>query len=40
MIEVYAHRPGDRPRKVTVERRRKWFEALDAGTLELEGFGD
>ena len=33
VIEVYAHRPGDRPRKVTVERRRKWFEALDVVQL-------
>ncbi|CAK9050375.1 Omega-amidase NIT2 (Nitrilase homolog 2) [Durusdinium trenchii] len=33
VIEVYAHKPGDRPRKVTVERRRKWFEALDVENL-------
>lgn len=33
VVEVYAHKPGDRPRKVTVERRRKWFEALDVVAL-------
>ncbi|CAJ1384331.1 unnamed protein product [Effrenium voratum] len=33
VIEVYAHKAGGRPRKVTVERRRKWFEALDVVAL-------
>ena len=36
VVEVYNHLPGDRPRKVTVERKRKWFESLDVEELLLE----
>ncbi|CAE8653368.1 unnamed protein product, partial [Polarella glacialis] len=36
VIEVYSHLPGTRPRKVTVERRKKWFESLDVASLLLE----
>jgi dynein heavy chain len=36
VVEVYDHLPGVRPRKVTVERRKKWFESLDFETLLLE----
>jgi dynein heavy chain len=33
VIEVYNHKPGDAPRKVTVERRRKWYNSLDIEEL-------
>jgi dynein heavy chain len=36
VVEVYSHRPGDRPRKVTVERKQKWFESLDIEQLLVE----
>jgi dynein heavy chain len=36
VVEVYDHLPGVRPRKVTVERRKKWFESLDLEQLLLE----
>eukprot|EP00930_Biecheleria_cincta_P014239 TRINITY_DN1233_c0_g1_i1.p1 TRINITY_DN1233_c0_g1~~TRINITY_DN1233_c0_g1_i1.p1 ORF type:complete len:4262 (-),score=887.85 TRINITY_DN1233_c0_g1_i1:333-13118(-) len=36
VIDVYQHLPGDCPRKVTVERRRKWFESLDVERLLAE----
>jgi len=36
VVEVYRHGPGDRPRKVTVERRKKWYESLNIEELLLE----
>jgi hypothetical protein len=36
VIEVYAHAPGDRPRKVTVERQKRLFETLDIEDLLAE----
>eukprot|EP00928_Gymnodinium_smaydae_P009061 TRINITY_DN13347_c0_g3_i1.p1 TRINITY_DN13347_c0_g3~~TRINITY_DN13347_c0_g3_i1.p1 ORF type:complete len:4331 (+),score=1052.12 TRINITY_DN13347_c0_g3_i1:55-13047(+) len=36
VVEVYDHRPGDRPRKVTVERRQKAYEKFDVESLLLE----
>jgi hypothetical protein len=33
VVEVYAHAPGDRPRKVTVERQKRLFETLDIEDL-------
>lgn len=36
VVEVYNHRPGDRPRKVTVERRQKWYASLDIEELLLQ----
>lgn len=38
VIDVYDHDPGDRPRKLTVERRLREYAAKDIGAL-LEGFG-
>jgi hypothetical protein len=36
VVEVYAHAPGDRPRKVTVERQKRLFETLDIEDLLVE----
>jgi len=36
VIDVYEHRPGDKPRKVVVERRKRKFEKLDIEQLLVE----